>query len=86
MRVDARGRLGQPDAPARLLKQHGEQRRRNRLKPVLGMAIGALALGLVAAAPSSTAAQDKSLWDVVAMLQTKKFVDLTHAFDRNIPH
>lgn len=50
------------------------------------MAIGALALGLVAAAPTSTAAQDKSLWDVVAMLQTKKFVDLTHAFDRNIPH
>lgn len=46
----------------------------------------AVGFGLAATAPTISHAQDASLWDTVAMLQTKTFVDLTHAFDSNIPH
>ncbi len=45
-----------------------------------------VAVGIAVGAPTVGVAQDNSLWDTVAMLQTKKFVDLTHAFDSNIPH
>lgn len=48
--------------------------------------IVALSLGMLIASPSAGVAAENGLWDIVATLQSKTFVDLTHAFDRNIPH
>ena len=49
-------------------------------------AIVALSLGMLIASPSAGVAAENGLWGIVATLQSKTFVDLTHAFDRNIPH
>lgn len=43
-------------------------------------------VGVLALVTGAFAGESPSLWDVVAKLQSKKFVDLTHAFFPGIPH
>lgn len=43
-------------------------------------------VGVLALVTGVFAGESPSLWDVVAKLQSKKFVDLTHAFFPGIPH
>lgn len=54
-----------------------------------GMAAMALALGIVTVEPraeNSSGVTQPSLWNIVDHLQSKRFVDLTHAFEPGIPH
>jgi kynurenine formamidase len=44
-----------------------------------------IALTMVTSTGMSIAAE-KSLWDIHAQLKQKQWIDLTHAFDSNIPH
>jgi kynurenine formamidase len=58
---------------------------------VLAFTAGAYALGTPAAvpaggAPLAAAQPEESLWEMLEVLREKEWVDLTHAFEKGIPH